>query len=122
MRLSPSLAALALAGLAACDMPTTAGVPASAALDGNTVTLAGGCRAAAPQGIGLTDSFSVVYPCPGIVEIGVARLRDPDVHVVQIVPIAVGPLSTSGQSAAVAAIEVTVMFNGGSVAGYVGRP
>lgn len=122
MRFALCLPVLALTGLAACDMPSAGGVPASAALDGNTVTLAGGCQATAPQGIGLTDSFSVVYPCPGIIEIGVARLRDPDVHVVQIVPIAVGPLMTSGQSNAIAAIEVTVMFNGGSVAGYVGAP
>lgn len=128
MRFPTILFLAAAAALAACDIaPGATGFPQAVRLDGNTVTLdypGGSCTAAAPAGIGLSEGFSIPLPqtCPGVVEIGVARLRDPDVHVVQIVPAHLGPLSARGQAAGIAQIEVIVMLRGGAIAGYVGTP
>jgi len=126
----PALAALALpALLAACDIGTTSpgGLPASARIDGNTVTLdfGGGTCAVSPEvATGLADSFSVRVPasCPGVVEVGVARLSGPDLHVVRIVPSVLGPLAATGQAPGLSGIEVTVMIRGGAIGGYVWAP
>lgn len=127
MRLPAALAALAL--LAACDAGTGTGgrLPTSARIDGNTVTLAfasGTCTVAPEVATGLGHSFSVRVPasCPGVIEVGVARLSGPDQHVVRIVPAVLAPLTASGQAAGLTGIEVTVMVAGGAIGGYVWAP
>ncbi len=127
MRLSVAIAALAL--LAACDagIGTGGALPVAARIDGNNVTLdfAGGSCTVAPEvATGLGDSFSVRLPasCPGVIEVGVARLSGADQHVVRIVPSVLAPLAASGQAAGLSGIEVMVMVAGGALGGYVWAP
>lgn len=128
MRTVLALTAIAALALSACDdMGVSAGLPQAAALEGNTLTLSWGgstCRVTPPDGTALSAPFSVVRPpgCPGVVEVGVARLTNPDVHVVQIVPASLAPLALSGQAPGIARTEVTVMVAGGAIAGFVGGP
>ncbi|MCC7321527.1 MAG: hypothetical protein IT542_11200 [Rubellimicrobium sp.] len=126
MRLLPAL--LCLPFLAACAAGIGGGAPpAEVALDGNVLTLSGAggrCTAAAPEGTGIGDSFSLRLPpsCPGVIEIAVSRQRGPSAHVVQIIPDVMGPLALRGQAPGLTLVEVTVMVAGGALGGYAARP